>query len=1147
MKSSLQILLFLCVAFALWQCSEKATQPKRVRLGEQLILKSGASVTFEGDSLSMTLGQVLQDSRIQGNQEPAFWRGFAEIILSVKRRGLDPATVPVGILGGDDGVPADTIRVDTLGFCFELLRLDPYPLVEGQAPDSSHQATLRVTASTLFPSPTHDVVITTVPPESLLRSSCNLEAATVAGDTITIEVTAAGCSWHYFWLCMSPDRFSETYPPQADLYLLCAQSSQCTSNMQRETIRFLVSPVAAQYQSIHGSISAIVISVHVHDPIGMEQAASVTYLPPGTLLNHPPQLVRIESQSAVAGDTISLEVHATDPDSTVPLLSAELLPQHADFQDRGDGTGDFEFRPDSSDVGSHDVRFIASDGTLADTLEVTISVSEKPNSVPVLSPIGDQSVNEGDSLRLMVSAADSDGTVPNLAAYSLPMNSAFEDSSNGRGVFMFRPDFDQAGEYSVLFTASDGFASDSEWVRVVVENVNRAPVLQPVGVQQVKAGDSLSFTVTASDPDGTIPSLSAIGLPTGAALHDNGNGTGTFSFQTEASQIGDYPIVVIASDGTLADSVSVMVSVREKINHAPTLYPIGDKSGREGTRLWFLVGGYDPDGNRPCISVVNLPLHADYYGVPSQTYSIQFNFCPDYSQAGTYYVLFIASDGELADSETVRIVVEDFNPAPVLATIGTKSAVVDSLLSFQVSATDPDSTIPTLRANHLPTGAQFADSGNGAGSFKWVPSQEQIGTFTVDFVASDGTFEDSETVSIVVSTAIVSGVEILPIGPQSVVEGDTLSFSVLAVSNAGTVSSISCSFSPSDPRLIGNPRSFVNHKNGSGTFTFVPEYTQAGSFTAKFIATLGAAADTETVPITVIEAGNHAPIWTSVVPIQTTFPGHELVLKVAAKDLDDVGGGSPLLSAVSLPAGATFVRSGNAGTLRFTPSSAQIGTSTIEFIASDATDPSLTNALPVESRVHELLNSQGSILPAAVGNYWVYEITTYTKVCPPEYTMQSCVESTVITYDSVTILGSYAWEDGTGWITDRYLPVLPAQFTMRNDTIFCTYEYNYATQGASARYYPLPPGTSSYPHGAAGTDASGSVVPMGAFVPAYWFNFATYDEYYGSDKKVTFVPGVGIIYISSSSGKKSPMPGECYDYFCTYASTAYRLLRYHIQ
>jgi len=93
------------------------------------------------------------------------------------------------------------------------------------------------------------------------------------------------------------------------------------------------------------------------------------------------------------------------------------------------------------------------------------------------------------------------------------------------------------------------------------------------------------------------------------------------------------------------------------------------------------------------------------------------------------------------------------NEPPVLNPIGSKTAIVDLQLSFEVSASDPDGTPPfLLPPSPMPPGAKFggfvADSNTRTGTFKWTPDSTQVGTYYVTFYAWDGDLFDSEMVTI---------------------------------------------------------------------------------------------------------------------------------------------------------------------------------------------------------------------------------------------------------------------------------------------------------------------------------------------------------------------------------------------------------------
>ncbi|MBW2284856.1 MAG: hypothetical protein JRF65_09690 [Deltaproteobacteria bacterium] len=104
-------------------------------------------------------------------------------------------------------------------------------------------------------------------------------------------------------------------------------------------------------------------------------------------------------------------------------------------------------------------------------------------------------------------------------------------------------------------------------------------------------------------------------------------------------------------------------------------------------------------------------------------------------------------DANTTDTYTLVFTDPEQGPqAPVMQYIPDRSRSVGQQLSFIVEASDPNGTIPMLSAAPLPAGALFQDQGDGVGIFDWTPDSGQSGRYELDFIASDGTLEDTEHV-----------------------------------------------------------------------------------------------------------------------------------------------------------------------------------------------------------------------------------------------------------------------------------------------------------------------------------------------------------------------------------------------------------------
>src|SRR5439155_713359 len=132
--------------------------------------------------------------------------------------------------------------------------------------------------------------------------------------------------------------------------------------------------------------------------------------------------------------------------------------------------------------------------------------------------------------------------------------------------------------------------------------------------------------------------------------------------------------------------------------------------------------------------------------------------------------------------------------------------------------------------------------------------------------------------------------------------------------------------------------------NTTGTLTWTPGYSQAGSYTVTFTASNALSGSANTV-ITVNNV-DRAPVVTAPLTVGAVV-GKTLKLNITAVDPD--GEAINSLTASGLPGDATFtVGSGNAsGTMSWTPQSGDEGTYHVTFTASNSLTASATTAIRI--------------------------------------------------------------------------------------------------------------------------------------------------------------------------------------------------------
>jgi hypothetical protein len=196
------------------------------------------------------------------------------------------------------------------------------------------------------------------------------------------------------------------------------------------------------------------------------------------------------------------------------------------------------------------------------------------NSAPVVNGIGTQTTDEGSLLTVTPSATDGNGDGLTWSGANLPSGAVVAPST---GVLAWTPDYTQSGTYSnVTLIASDGKPCNSTGEAVftiVVNNANRAPVVNAIPNQSVDVNSLLSVTPTGSDPDGDGLTWSGASLPAGASVNAS---SGEFTWTPGPPDAGLHPgVTLIASDPALATgSASFDVTVNAPTSVADARSPL---------------------------------------------------------------------------------------------------------------------------------------------------------------------------------------------------------------------------------------------------------------------------------------------------------------------------------------------------------------------------------------------------------------------------------------------------------------------------------------------------------------------------------------------------------------------------------------------
>ncbi|MBI4323470.1 MAG: putative Ig domain-containing protein [Candidatus Omnitrophica bacterium] len=384
--------------------------------------------------------------------------------------------------------------------------------------------------------------------------------------------------------------------------------------------------------------------------------------------------------------------------------------------------------------GTHAIEALAIDRahntTTAERVEVKVL---NANHAPELIPIGSKTVPEGVTLAFTVSAVDRDGPKDPLAfqATNLPPWAHFDPTT--RQVYG-TPDFTEASQKrsttvyeGVRFDVCDTQPlCDREEIAISVINVNRPPVMNPLGTHVVPEGKTLTITPIVTDPDGDPLTCQAFLLPPWMrfdAAACSAGGTPDFDLTSQDSPATlhqDVRFEVCDPEQQCAGQRTTIKVVNT--NRRPLLDRIGDRSVDERKLLTFEVRARDPDHETVGIAASPLPDGATFTARGAGTGVLSWT--PRADQAGSYAVTVVATDGSLEDAETIRVRVRETSLTIAgqiltdtggrlagatieLARAGERSRYVttDAKGLYRASDLPPGTYIlrPSIRSGNLPT------------------------------------------------------------------------------------------------------------------------------------------------------------------------------------------------------------------------------------------------------------------------------------------------------------------------------------------------------------------------------------------------------------------------------------------------------------
>lgn len=172
-------------------------------------------------------------------------------------------------------------------------------------------------------------------------------------------------------------------------------------------------------------------------------------------VNRAPEIKSVpETINAMEGEVITLTPEVVDPDGNKVTVT---------FSEPFDNKGTWKTKV--GDAGTIKASVIASDGMATTKKDFNVVIAMK-NTPPVIKTINDITVYEGDTIKLPIEVTDREGDNVKVTV------SGWMNSDE------YTTTYDDAGQYTVTVTASDGTYEAKQTFKVTVLDKNRPPVFK---------------------------------------------------------------------------------------------------------------------------------------------------------------------------------------------------------------------------------------------------------------------------------------------------------------------------------------------------------------------------------------------------------------------------------------------------------------------------------------------------------------------------------------------------------------------------------------------------------------------------------------------------------------------------------------------
>jgi hypothetical protein len=216
--------------------------------------------------------------------------------------------------------------------------------------------------------------------------------------------------------------------------------------------------------------------------------------------NLPPRFNPVGTCYVKEGDTLNINLRATDPEGDSVKISVLNSPPRAFFSDIGNGKADFYWVPEfigpfSSSQSPFEFFFVASDGIHSTQIEVKVNVINV-NRAPQLILPDSSSTSPNMELVFQVRAEDPDKERVSIKALDLPGGATLSE----KGVFSWIPTETDTGLHTLTFEATD-LRGGRDLKEAHIKVIPPSSYALGIGIQEALVGGTVKVPVNLNNPD----------------------------------------------------------------------------------------------------------------------------------------------------------------------------------------------------------------------------------------------------------------------------------------------------------------------------------------------------------------------------------------------------------------------------------------------------------------------------------------------------------------------------------------------------------------------------------------------------------------------------------------------------------------------